>query len=370
MGEIDDYLEWLGSRHLDNEGKEVSEHYLKVTAYTLRRAAKEFQLDSFKDLTKDEVKTWVRGLHQGLTEASVRAYGATLRAFLRWLNDGETPECLKGLSFTGAIFRVKSYDDLVSDEVFSKTLARLPLHYRTALRMIRYSGCRPGEVIGLRHKDARILTREGREFLVMSVEKDKNGVSRSPVVPDAETIAVFKEYMAYAPDSEWMFPAPRRDGPVSYQTLWRAVDRACRGAKVDHWHPYRLRHTWLSKEGAKLPENVRLENSGTSSLMVINHYQRLGAEGTIDAMLELGGGKPVVGDKATETLKEVRDKLEALANRDAALAEALRDILGSMPAFKMVDRAGRTVSGTDRDPLVGVARKLERLIDGLEGVGD
>ncbi len=303
MGEIDDYLEWLGSRHLENEGKEVSEHYLKITKYALRRAAQEFQADSFKELTREDIKAWVRGLYErGLSKATVRAYGATLRAFLRWLNGGETPECLRGISFAGAIFRVKSYDDLVSDEIFSKTLSRVSLPYRAALRMIRYSGCRPGEVIGLRRKDARILTREGREFLVMSVKEDKRGVSRSPVIPDAETIEVFKEYMAYAPESEWMFPASRVHGPVSYQTVWRAVTRACEKAKVDHWHPYRLRHTWLSKEGAKLPENVRLENSGTSSIMVINHYQRLGAEGTIDAMLELGGGKPVIVDEATETL--------------------------------------------------------------------
>ena len=216
---------------------------------------------------------------------------------------------------------------------------------------------------------------------MLSFPQTKTDEPRTAVVSEPKAIEGLHRYLrAYPVDaSGYLFLAPEGEGPLGYQTLWRRVDRAAERAGFHKWegrkkgarsggkkvvrkriYPYLFRHTWNTIEGARMPHHLRNAQTGTSSETILAHYDHIGAPQLLEWYQEHGEGAPVVPDTATETLKEVRDQLEALSNTDAALAEALKDILGSMPKFKM----GRGA----RNPLADTQTKLRKLIGALEGV--
>ncbi len=367
QGEVDAYIEWLATRHEKNEGKAVSANYLRYSEYLLKHFGNDLHPASFKEITKDDVITWTSNLRKrglsgkkGVSEASVRGYMAMVKAFLRHLNGGETPACLQGLSFGGFKSRVESYDDLADDDELEKALSVLALPGRTVVLLIRHSGARPGEVLGTRRRNAKIVTRKGREFVILSFPKTKTGQPRSAVVSDPTTIDTLKEYLAYAPESEWLFPAVRNDGPMPYQTLWRSLQRACEKAGVRHIYPYQLRHTWASKEGAKMPSHIRSRQMGTKSETIMNHYDHVGAEGLLEAHLEVGGGRPVVDEgKVVEFGKLFRGLMEPILERNLLLEESVLKLLPE-------DERDAFMTG-GRKTLEKIKRQLEK-IESMGGV--
>jgi len=119
-------------------------------------------------------------------------------------------------------------------------LAFRSLKYRVLFRLQFLLALRIGEVISLRWEDIDFSSRKlaldnsktrGQEFLPLS----------------DEALCLLRRWRFYA-DGEFVFPAERVGGHVSYVLCDRRFKQAVRRAGLPEWgHPHCLRHTRLSQ---------------------------------------------------------------------------------------------------------------------------
>ncbi len=113
-----------------------------------------------------------------------------------------------------------------------------------AIRLLLFTGCRRGEVLSLRWDDLDL----DRGLIYLGESK----TGRRPVVLNAPARMVL-EGMTRA-DSEWLFPAPRGNGPLrEIRKTWTRITTA---ARLEGLRLHDLRHTHASQgllEGLSLP---------------------------------------------------------------------------------------------------------------------
>jgi integrase len=160
----------------------------------------------------------------------------------------------------------------VADDLVERTLAKLPRHVRGLIQFMRLTGARPGEACRLRRVDidatgdvwsyrpARHKTSWRGKPRVVSIGPKAQAVVDefpteqptdyvfSPGRQRAERFAALRaarKTKVQPSQANRANPRAKRRPGLRYtpRTLYRAVVRACKLAKVPSWHPNQLRHT-------------------------------------------------------------------------------------------------------------------------------
>jgi integrase/recombinase XerD len=366
-GELAAYL-----AHLENGGKATG--YVSTAKTYLGALGKRYTPESYLALTYDELDNWFGRLRKkGLTgkplaESSLKTAFTHARACLRWLHFRatgklETPPNILGMRHGKAESRVANPEDLLTDEDLEKLLAVLDAKWRCALLLLRWSGGRPSEILGIARKDAVVKRRDGKEYAVLTFRHTKNDRPRPVPVLKPAAVEALKVWLNLGLQGKLLFPSPRQpDQPLKYRSFWKALKTAAKRAGLEkNIFPYLARHTRASELYAA-PSAIRDAALGFQTPTMWKNYTHIKqADAMRDYLWDETEGAPLVSDEAMAILKGVRDQLEALSSKDAALAEALKDILGSMPKFKMGQGA--------RNPLANTQAKLQKLIGALEAGG-
>ena len=364
--------------HLENGGR--ASGYVANTKTYLTALGNRYTPESYLALSYDELDSWFSLLRKRgrpkkgkkarpLAESSLKTAFTHTRACLRWLHlqatgKKETPPNILGMRHGKAESRVASPEDLLTDTDLEKLLTVLDAKWRCALLLLRWSGARPSEILGCARRDAVLKTRDGKEYAVLTFRQTKNGKTRSVPVLKPEAVEALKLWRDLGPQSGLLFPSPRQpDQPLKYRSFWKALKTAATRAGLEkNVFPYLARHTRAS-ELYEAPSAIRDAALGFQTPTMWKNYTHLNeATAMRDYLWDETEGAPLVSDEAMEILKDVRNQLVALSSKDAAMAEALKDILGSMPMFKMSRGA--------RNPLANTQAKLQKLIEALEGVSD
>ncbi len=316
--EIRKYGEYLKAKGATEKHISDSAHYFKVLGEA-------YEPESFLDLGQMDMINWTNALRdKGLKETSLKAIFSFIKAFFRYLNEGDTPASLKGMSIGKSEYRVKSPSELIMPEEFERFLAALPTQKRAIFRLIRTSGARPSEVLHLKTGDIAWDTFKGRQRLLLTFRETKTGMPRTVPLRDAKTHQALKDYLAIAPSDGWLFPSPRKTGgPLTHQSLWVCMKRtADQLGMKKKMYPYLLRHTKAS-ELMNAPRAVADEMMGWKSGVMWKRYTHLSVDNVSDWEFRETEGEEL-------SVEETREMLETLILRvasDPTLAKKLKSVL-------------------------------------------
>lgn len=325
--ELKDYRAYL-------KGKGVTSYYLTTSGSFLRRLGEAFDPESYLDLTQKQLSEWFSDLREKrkLKEASLKAAASHVKACLRWLNDGETPKSMKNMVIGKSKSRVESKDELVSDGEFERLLKAMSPQKRVILRLLRKSGARPAEVLGLRRGDVAIRKHDGREYAELTFRDTKTDEVRNVPVVDGDTLAELKDYMEFGPQAGYLFPSPiKKDKkgeptqPLGYQSLWVAMKRTAEKVGIEkRLYPYLLRHT-RATELMDSPRATADRLMGWKSGVMWKNYTHLATDDLRDHLFEIEG--PATGEMTEEEAKELLTRLILKARTDPSFAEKLGEML-------------------------------------------
>lgn len=277
------------------KGKGVTAEYLRTLESYLTRLGERFKPTSFLDLDQEAFSTWFAELREkGLREASIATMASHVKATLRWLNDGETPRSLKGLVIGRSKPRVKSKTELLTDRDLERLLKALGPQKRAIVRLLRATGARPSEVLGLRREDVDLRQHDGNgEYVELTFRHTKNGQVRSVPIVDPVAVQELKDYLEIGPQAGLLFPSPMRKGkPLLYQTLSKAMKTAARRVGLTkRIYPYLLRHTRATELHAS-PAGVRDRLMGWKSPLQWRNYEHLETDDLRDFLFEREGPGP------------------------------------------------------------------------------
>ncbi len=110
---LEEYLEY----HRTTKGTSIG--YRNVAKTYLTQLGERFDPESFNDLDKAQLMGWIGELRERkLSEATLKTVCGHLRTFYRWLNDGETPRFLRGITIGRNRSRIQTKEDLLKEEEF------------------------------------------------------------------------------------------------------------------------------------------------------------------------------------------------------------------------------------------------------------
>ncbi len=342
--ELRTYLAYL-------EGKGTSTNYLNNATTALRHLGRRFDTGSYLDLTREDLVTWFGELKRGgitgkkgLAEATMNTTFGQVKACLRWLNDGETPRSFRDLTYGRPGSRVEAREDLLTDDEFRRLVRVMTRDKRLICRLLKASGARPSEVLGLRRKDARPLEEKGQRYAELTFRITKTKKTRTVPLGDPKTVRELTDYLDRVdPNPETLlFPSPTREGkPLLYDSFLAYLKKNAKAVGIrKRVYSYIFRHmraTELMDRNTPRPAANKL--MGWKEGMWEN-YAHLGTNDVRDLILE-HEASPAEEDVETrlarqlrETWKEVArgsdDKVEnveviiELSDRDEPLYVALR----------------------------------------------
>jgi integrase len=186
-------------------------------------------------LTTSEVQDWIAGL--GLKPGSVKRYLATLRALLDYAGVDPNPARDRRV-------RLPREQRAVVEPPSAADVEAIILHggrWRLLLTTLAETGMRVGEACELEWRD---VDEAGTRF---RIRHGKTAAARRWVaVPDD----LMAEITRSAPPDD-RGPATRVFPGATVGAVGSAVDRACKNAKIAHYHPHDLRHRWASLQVAR-----------------------------------------------------------------------------------------------------------------------
>ena len=276
-GELLNYLDWLyakGELAFDpnklRRGKlqcrplpELAEQFVAILATTLRPGTcrgyrahlRRFcewlgERDiAIKKLDREQVSQWLVALSQRGLGPATRAHTiVNVRSYLRWLYD-------RGLLERPAELLLRPTDvpklprylprplEPAADRELQARLAASSCRYQQGLLLMRKTGLRIGELMGLAYDCVR-TDLQANNYLKVPLGKLNN----ERLVPlDEATVALIEKLQREDPaERPWLLRSPT--GLQSYHELyWRALRRACVGMAIDgRMTPHRLRHTYAT----------------------------------------------------------------------------------------------------------------------------
>jgi integrase len=209
---------------------DVDERTKKNYRSALRKAAETFGDRDPASLTADEVASWVSGLAEKHKPGTVQLYLIALRLLLDFVGLDENPARDPRVKLPK---RVREEPAPPPAEHMEAILAALPARFRLLFVTIEQGALRLGEATGLRWADVDAAGLRLR-------------LPRSATKRDSAR-------WVYLP--EWVMDAIEETCPLEDRTPERkvfqgitegaaygAMTRACRNAKVPHYHPHDLRH--------------------------------------------------------------------------------------------------------------------------------
>lgn len=235
---------------------------------------------------------------QGFAAAHVRAMRATLskimQAAVDWQFLDENP--VRGCKIEGQAPRRKR--DQLSPGVVAKLVAALPEPCRSVVLVTVLTGCRIGEVVGLRWRSVDFQARK-LEVVETFSERWGSGPPKTKssrrVLPIGtylhEVLAEHRSRCMFAGPDDPVFATPKGT-PLSPKNLRNRVlepTRRTLGLPVFSWHD--LRHTlasWLGLAGA-MPKEVQAV-LGHSTVEMAMHYTHTSPEAVREAMERAAAG--------------------------------------------------------------------------------
>ncbi len=311
--ELDRYLTYL-------RGKGTSTNYLNNAKTALRHLGRRFGPRSYLDLVRDDFVTWFDELRKGgitgkkgLADATMNTTAGQVKACLRWLNDGETPKSLRTLGAIGRRrSRVEAREDLLTKGEFRRLVQSLPLDKRIILRLLGATGARPGEVLGLHRRDAKVLKEDGKTYAEVTFRNTKTRTSRTAYVGDPSTVRELKDYLEGTEGTRdsILFPSPVRKGkPMLYGSLHGYLKKRAKAVGISkNVYPYMFRHmraTELLDEN--IPRQYANQLMGWKGTMWEN-YAHLGTNDVRDWVLKHETGPT---ETPAEELEGILDQLDA-----------------------------------------------------------
>ncbi len=314
--------------------QEDAARYLRAVAVATGKAP--------QDLTKKDLAAFFA--ERDLAPASIKAIYAIIKAGARWLNEGETPRHFPKLKELARItpsdtLRVKRASELLTPDEFEALCAALSPRDETITRLIRSTGCRPGEILGLRRGDVTWTQEGGEEYCVLALPTTKKGQPRASIVFDRKAADKLREYMTIVA-GDALFPAPRGEGSMDYRTYWRSLKRGAEragiakrgadGARIGkRVYGYLFRHAFASDEGARLPPAERDEQLGWSSPMY-TRYTHLAVTQRLKTAARFAAGRPA---PAPDAAKALEDRMVKMGERAEKIEALLKGIL-TRPRFR------------------------------------
>lgn len=354
-GELD---RWLAS--LESKGR--STNYLANARSALGHLGARFGPASYFDLTRDDFVKWFNELRKGgitgkkgLSDATMNYMAAVVKACLRWLNDGETPKSLRTLGAIGRRrSRIETKEDLLTDTEFRRLVRPMPLDKRVILRLLRATGARPSEVLGLRWRDAKLLEEGGKTYAEVDFRNTKTRTNRTAYVGDPAAVRELKELVERRGGKRdtLLFPSPVHKGePMQYGSLHGYLKKKAKALGISkRVYPYMFRHmraTELMVEN--IPRQFANQLMGWKGTMWEN-YAHLGTNDVRDWVLEHEAG-PSGAQSSRETVEDalqgILEKLSSLEGLDVADLE-LRWSDGASPTKMRARRITEERLAADR----------------------
>ncbi len=313
------------------KAKSISTNYRENSLRYLGNLKTVFKGDSFSDLTQVDLANWFAELREngfsgkGLAETSLKTVASYVKAFLRWLNDGQTPPCLRGMSIGKTRSRVRSKEDLLTPEELDRLLRVLGPQKRAIIHLLRATGARPSEIIQLKTEDVAWKTHNGREYVELTFRESKTGEPRSVPVAEPKALQALRDYLGMAPSEGYLFPSPSRKGkPLTERSLWAVMNRTARRIGLEkRIYPYLLRHT-RATELATAPRAYADRLMGWKSGVMWKNYTHLATDDLRDFVIaDVGEGEEL----SIEGARELIDTLVLKAVSDPDFAKKLRSVL-------------------------------------------
>ncbi len=306
--ELDSYLDYHKAKGTGTSYRDGAKAYLT-------RLGERFNPGSFSMLSKAQLVKWVGELREkDLAEATLKTISGRVLAFFRWLNDGETPPTMRGLSVGRNGPRIQTKGDLLSEGEFSKLVKASRPRDQVVYLLLRWTGARPSEVLGLRGKDVTLTPQGDFE---LAFRETKSGGTRAVPLVNPEAVGALKDYLEIAPPGrdDALFPG-RKGKPFQAASLWRAMHRtADRVGITRRVFPYMLRH----QRGTELyhaPQGVRDRLMGWKSGVMWKNYEHLETDDLTAYLREEEG----VGTTPEAVVQWISADLETL--REAVVSTA------------------------------------------------
>ncbi len=313
--------------------KDTGESYRTNVRRYLRALGEASGVASFQDLEREDLEAWFARLRErgftgrsGLSPASLRTVASYTKAFLRWLNEGETPACIRGLVIGKARTRVRSKTELLTPDEMERLIRASNPQKAAILRLLYATGARPSEVLNVRHEDVAWKTHNGMEYAELAFRDTKTDEPRTVPLAERRALRALRDYLEIATGSDYLFPSPSRKGqPLTERSLWAVLKRtAGRVGLKKRIYPYLIRHG-RATELAKAPRAFADRLMGWKSGVMWKNYTHLETDDLRDYLLETEG--PAAADMTPEeTLERVLSTILTLAKDPAQLRAFLEQV--------------------------------------------
>lgn len=243
------------------------------------------------DMDKKDLVKWSADLRDRYAESTVNLYKVLVKRYFKWLHTGdlhggEYPDCIKWM-------KTKNSSRNLPKEILShkevKRMAKTATRQRDrAMIWTGYeSGCRPGELLGMRIRDI--------EFDKYGAKVHVDGKTGERVIRLVESVPDLKLWISMHPKSDDL-DAPlwwsRQGGGLALGTWEEGIQKLAKKAGIEkHVHPHLLRHsraTHLTAQGVNEAQ-LREIFGWTKNSDMPSIYVHLSGRDTDSTILKLYG---------------------------------------------------------------------------------
>lgn len=225
--------------------KDMNLPTLKNKLYFLRRLGIYLKKD-WKKVTENDLKTFLKYMEQeGSSESSLFVYRVFIRQFFQWLyglKEKEFPKCVDWIKIKRSN-KKKLPEDIISGKDFKKMLKFCDQRDKTILMILKDTGCRIGEIIGLKLKEITFDTL-GAEIKV----DGKTGERKIRLIDSYPDLKLWFENHPYNDDENaplfFQYSTNRYGHPLQWSGFSGVLKKVCKRAGINRKiHAHLFRHT-------------------------------------------------------------------------------------------------------------------------------
>jgi integrase len=277
---VDDLLQVYAAHYLP--------HKAPITQYQQQRRFLRFSRDlgsiPLESLTPLVLRTWSERLLRTLAPGTVRQHLDSLSAVLTvavedlgWL----TAHPLKKVRKPPASpKRVRFLSDDERTRLLKACLGSQNPYLYVVVLLAMATGCRKGELFGLRWKDIDL------ERGYLRLAQTKNGERRAVAIPRV-ALEVLKAWHTGQPPEEWVFTGRRSPGNFPGEQAW---ETALKRAGITDFHFHDLRHTcasYLALSGTRVEDIAEiLGHKNVTMTMRYRHVTLPHTRGAVERMAD------------------------------------------------------------------------------------
>jgi len=307
-----DVLKFLEHLNDDRRSPATLKNYL-IAIQTLDHREK-----PYNQLTEDEIREWARGIDREYKDSSAMLYKIEIKKFLKWvhtgkLNGGSYPACVSWITLRQGR-RSYGREILSQDEI--KQLVDVTDNQRDrAMLFVAYeSGCRAGELVGLRIQDVEFD--QYGAILRVGKEQGKTGERRIRLF---ESVPDLQLWISMNPGKDNpnapLWPSGKfKDQPIQKNGFAELVAKYAKKAGIKKkLCPHSFRHSRATHLATVLKEAQMREFFGwTKSSDMPSVYVHLSGRDVDKTLFEHYGIKePVNGNEVSPLKKKVCPRCSA-----------------------------------------------------------